>query len=272
MIIRSLNNPTLKAARALKHRKAREESGLFWVEGIRAVGEAIEFAAPIAHLIVAPDLLISDFARRLVAQALEQRLSVLEVTPEVFHSLANKEHPQGIGAVIRQTWHTLHKLPVDTRHWCYVALDSPQDPGNIGTILRTCDAVGASGIILLGPSADPYDPSAVRASMGTLFSMKLVRASFVEFWNWCRAKHIAVIGTSDKAGLDYTEARYAAPLVLLMGSEREGLSADNQARCDVMVRLPMHGRADSLNLAVATGVMLYELLRHRRVATPDAEG
>jgi TrmH family RNA methyltransferase len=147
---------------------------------------------------------------------------------------------------------------------CWVVLDGPQDPGNLGTIARTSDAVGAPGLILLGESADPYDPTALRASMGTMFSQHLVRASRPDFASWKRRQALTVVGTSGTAPTEYRSVEYRPPLLLLMGSERLGLSAEQQALCDLMVRIPMVGRSDSLNLAVATGLLLYEVFHQQR--------
>ena len=258
MLISSRNNPTVKAIRALRDRKERQRTGLFFVEGIRIVGEAAQLGGEIESVIVAPDLLQSTFALDTV-RGLKDKAQIVEVSREVFESLSDKAGPQGLGAVIRQRWHPLSALAKQAAPQFFVALDSPQDPGNIGTILRTADSAGASGVILLGPSADPYDGSAVRASMGAIFAQPLARASVEEFAAWKRQYGFTVIGTSDKAALDYRACNYTAPLVLLMGSEREGLPNALAALCDTMVRIPMLGRSDSLNLAVATGVMLYAI-------------
>ena len=260
MLISSRNNPTVKQIRALRDRKERLRTGLFFVEGIRIVGEAAQLGSEIETLIVAPKLLESPFAWDTV-RALENKAQVIEVSREVFESVSEKGGPQGIGAIIRQRWHTLDTLPTlkEKEPQLLVALDSPQDPGNVGTILRTADSAGANGVVLVGPSADPYDPSAVRASMGAIFAQPLVRASVEEFAAWKQSSKFKVVGTSDKAGMDYRECPYTQPLVLLMGSEREGLSAKLTALCDWMVSIPMLGRSDSLNLAVATGIMLYAI-------------
>lgn len=257
------SNPTIKRIRALKNRKEREDTGLTFVEGIRIVGEAVQMGARIESLVVAPELLTSDFARDLIQQQRHHGITVLEVSAAVFGSLSAKDGPQGIGAVIRQQWQALEGLQLhDGDVW--VALQAAQDPGNIGTILRTGDAVGVRGVVLLGRGADPYDPAAIRASMGAVFALQLVKAEPAEFAAWQRQQHIPVIGTSDKAAQDYQELRYPSPMVLLMGSERQGLAPELVALCDGMARIPMVGRSDSLNLAVATGVMLYEIFNQRR--------
>jgi RNA methyltransferase, TrmH family len=259
-MLTSLSNPTIKHIRALRQRKAREESGQCWIEGIRLVGEAVQAGAEIEHLVVAPDLLTSDFAHELLAAQAQAGVTYLEVSAEVFRSLSAKDGPQGIAAVVRQRWHSLATLPA-TNGIGYIALDAIADPGNLGTILRTADAVGTGGVILLGPTTDPYDPAAVRASMGALFAQPLVRSSFAELQAWARQRQFPLIGTSDRGPNHFQQVAYKLPAVLLMGSEREGLADEQLAACELVVHLPMAGRSDSLNLAVATGVMLYELLR-----------
>jgi TrmH family RNA methyltransferase len=259
-VISSASNPHIKAIRALRTRKGRAEQGTFFVEGLRIVGEAVQTGAEIVQIVTAPDLLISAFGRETAIRAEQNGAMRVEVTKAVFAALSEKDGPQGIAAVIRQRWTALEAFPARPDRLCYVALESPQDPGNIGTVIRTAEAVGAAGLILIGDSADPYDPGSVRASMGAIFDLPLARASFESFITWARERGIRIIGTSGASPTDYRAVRYAPPQALLMGSEREGLSAAQQAACDVVVRLPMVGRSDSLNLAVATGVMLYALL------------
>ncbi|HEY3289789.1 MAG TPA: RNA methyltransferase [Anaerolineae bacterium] len=264
MLISSRSNPTIKTIRNLRDRKERDRAGSFFVEGIRLVVEAAQLGAEIETLIVAPELLKSHVALEAVEEQRRKSVNILEVSPEVFASLSLKEGPQGIGAVVRQHWETLRDARIGKEHF-WVALDEPQDPGNVGTILRTSDAVGSGGVILLGHSADPYDPVALRASMGAVFSQRLVRTRFDDLLIWKLEHDYRLVGTSDRGSIDFRTARYRFPLILLMGSEREGLSAEQQAACDMMVRLPMLGRSDSLNLAVATGVLLYELLERMEI-------
>jgi len=145
----------------------------------------------------------------------------------------------------------------------WVALEAVQDPGNLGTILRTCDATGCRGVFLLDHVTDAYDPTALRASMGAIFSQRLVKTSFQAFADWKRFYHYPVIGASDAAVLNYRQADYPSPMILLMGSERQGLSSEQQALCNFIVGIPMRGSSDSLNVSIATAVVLYEIL-HRR--------
>jgi TrmH family RNA methyltransferase len=259
-MITSSANPSIKSIRALRQRKEREERGLCFVEGIRQVAEALDSGASVEQLIVAPELLTSAFAHQLLASDGVAGVPVLEVSRDVFTSLSQKDGPQGLAAVVRQRWATLEAVRLDAPPG-WVALTEPADPGNLGTIIRTADAVGAAGVMLIGPSADPYDPAALRASMGAAFAMPLLRCTWESFAAWKLASGAYLVGAADSAPADFQATAYPQPLVLLMGSERQGLSAAQQGLCDSLVSIPMRGRADSLNLAVATAVMLYELLR-----------
>lgn len=252
-------NPDIKQARQLHQRKTRDETGLFLVEGIRHVGEAVAAGAAVQYFCYAPDLLKSEFAHDLLEKQRQAGVRTYALAPDVFRSLADKDNPQGILAVVRRNHLTLENLTPQKHPWL-VALVAPQDPGNIGTILRTMDAVGASGLILLDGGADPGHPNAVRASLGALFWMPVVSASFTEFTAWAAAQKYQLIGTSENGTVDYQHANYTRPCVLLMGSERDGLTPEQEAACTLMVRLPMVGRVTSLNLAVATGVMLYAMV------------
>lgn len=257
-VITSRSNPKIKFLRSLRQRKTRQATGLFLIEGIRHVGEAVQNGAPLHSLYYAPELLTSQFAKDLIADQQASGSPCYAVSPEVFAGLAEKDHPQGLVALCRWS-----PPPLETRHrdnfrWG-VALISPQDPGNIGTILRTIDAVGASGLLLLEDSADPTSSACVRASMGTLFHLPVVQASFDAFLAWAQQHRYTLYGTSARAGEDFRQIAYQPPAILLLGSERAGLTPQQTAVCHHLVTLPMYGRATSLNLAVATGVMLYQM-------------
>ncbi len=276
--LNSRDNPKIKQVRALRQHKARSASGLFLVEGIHHVGEcaAADKAASLAshsrsegsapnsrwleYICFCPELLTSDFALELIGQQAERGVPCYQLPEGLFTSLAEKENPQGILAVARQHRYRLDALNPDNFPWG-VALVSPQDPGNIGAVLRTIDAVGASGLLLLENSADPYQPGAVRASMGAIFWYPPACASFGEFRQWVKTKGYNLVGTSARGSQDYRSVEaYSRPVILLMGSEREGLDDEQKEACDLLVRLPMHGRSSSLNLTVATGIMLYAML------------
>jgi len=256
-VLTSPSNPKLKQIRALRQRKQREASGLFLVEGIHHVGEAVAAGAEVEYLCYAPDLLESHFARELVESQSALGLPCYATTPQIFESLAEKDNPPGILAVVRQKRVMLARLTPDNFAWG-VALVAPQDPGNVGTILRTIDAVGASGLLLLENGVDLYHPGAVRASMGALFWLPVAAAPFVEFAHWARQHGYHLYGASARGSVDYGSVTgYQRPMILLLGSEQKGLTAEQAAECERLIRLPMHGRVSSLNLAVAAGVLLY---------------
>jgi TrmH family RNA methyltransferase len=220
--------------------------------------------AKIETIVACTELLTHPYGRKLLRALGDAGTSVLEVSVNVFRSLSIAEEPQGIGAVVRQRWEHIDRVRPDFG-LCWLALDTVRSPGNLGTILRTMDAVGGAGLILLGGAIDPYAPSVVRATMGALFTQRFVRTTDAEFARW-RARHrVTLIGTSPHASEDYTSLRYPERLVLWMGGERKGLSDDQVGLCDRIVRIPMVGQSDSLNLATATGVLLYQVFNQRRL-------
>jgi TrmH family RNA methyltransferase len=259
-LITSHSNPKIKQARALRQRKQRDAAGLFLVEGLFHIGEALAAHAAIDSLFYAPDLLDNDFARQLIDRAATEGIARYETTTGILASLAEKDNPQGVIAVVQQQRVKLADLAPQNFPWG-VAIVTPQDPGNVGTIIRTIDAVGASGLILLDSGVDPYHPTAVRASLGSIFWHPIVSASFAEWSHWAQGQGYHLYGTSARGNVDYKIVEvYKRPLIVLLGSEREGLSREQAAICDQLVRLPMRGHVSSLNLAVAAGVMLYAVL------------
>lgn len=263
-MITSSANEQVKFIRKLREKKYRNESGTFYIEGIRIVVEAMEKPGRVQTLIVSPELVQSKVVEEVISTAEKQNTPVLEVSESVFESFALKDGPQGVAAVVNQEWESLDSI--DSRKMgVWVGLDAVADPGNLGTIMRTLDAVAGKGIFLIGQCTDPYDPSAMRASMGAAFSLKFVKTSIDEIAAFKKTTKVQFVGTSDSARTDYQEINYQSNLVLMMGSERQGLQKGLIDLCDQMVSIPMAGKSDSLNLAVATGVMLYEVYnQHRR--------
>jgi RNA methyltransferase, TrmH family len=261
-MITSTQNPLIKTIRKLlKERKARDEAGQFVVEGIQGVVEAVERKVSLHTLLYAPDMLTSEIAKEAIETARHWGVRVETVTPEVFASLSDRDHPVGILAIVSRPSASIEAttLPADT---LLVALYATSDPGNLGTIIRTVDAVGAHGVLLVGNTVDPFHPAVVKASAGTIFTVPLVRlASLSELQEWCSERNITIVASTDKATDSYWEAEYSHPLVLLMGAEAQGLPPEFLATLPHTVRIPMHGTADSLNLAVATGLILYEIKR-----------
>lgn len=254
-LITSLSNPLIKQARSLHQKKARRESGLFLVEGIHHVGEVIEAGWDVETVIYSPDTLTSSFAHDLISRL---NFAPQPVTPQVMNALADKENPQGILAIVHQKQMDLNELKPITRA---VALVSPQDPGNVGTILRTMDAVGADALFLLEGGVELYHPSVIRSSMGTLFWKPIVQTSFEQFVQWARSGNYQLIGTSAHADVDYHALTPQSPWILVLGNEQKGLLPEQVRACNVTVSLPMKGRVSSLNLSVAAGVLLYQFCR-----------
>jgi TrmH family RNA methyltransferase len=262
-MITSTSNPTIKLARSLREKKTRLESGLFFIEGLRIVTEACQQRSRVETILYSPELLVSDWGKHLIQEQGKLGVHLLECDEKVFRSLSSKEGPQGLSAIVHQNLTPIEKLMMKDGN-LYVALDSVQDPGNLGTILRTADAAGANGVILLDQSTDPYDPTAVRASMGAIFDQVLVKASLEMFGDWKKKYRVSMIGTSGTATMDYHEFAFPSTLILLMGSEKKGLRKVHYELCDNVVKIPMLGKSDSLNIAVATAVVLYEIFNQQR--------
>lgn len=259
MHITSRQNQKLKHLRGLRRKKERIASGQCVVEGLRHVGEALAHGAEVVYVVHTPDLPEKgDYTQELLDTLTERGVELHTTPPDVFASLAEKELKSGILAVVTQKYTSLDEVSPDNAGWL-CALARPQDPGNVGTLLRTIDAAGADGLILLDGGVDPYHPTSVRASMGTIFSKLLVQAGFDEFATWAKEHGYHVYGTSAKGAVDYRKATYERPAILLLGSEREGLREEELGACDVLVKLPMHGTATSLNVGVAGGILLYEM-------------
>ncbi len=254
-ILTSTSNPFVKYVRALRQKKTRTEFGSFLVEGITHVGEVLEAGWEVESILYAPDLLTSSYAKDLLARAARLELNLQPVSVPVIESIADKENPQGILAVVKQKQYNFKDLKSTSRA---VALVSPQDPGNLGTILRTMDAVGADTLFLLDGGVELFHPTVIRASMGTLFWKPVVQSSFDEFVQWTRGGGYQLIGTSAKADVDYRTLVPQVPWVLVLGTEQKGLTPEQTAACDVTISLPMQGRVSSLNLSVAAGVLLYQ--------------
>ncbi len=274
-VISSAANPLIKRVRLLGDRRHRRREGAFVVRGVQPVWQAVEAGADIEVLIVAPDLLRQPAAGMVAGQE-ASGVRVARLSAELFGRIAERDGPAGLAAIVRRRAARLADLTVRASS-VFVALHEVANPGNLGTIVRTADAAGADGVILVGPCTDPFDPVAVKASMGAVFSVPIaVAESAGEFLAWCRQSGIAVAvasGADPGPGSDpgsgsgpatFWEARLPAPLALLLGSEGAGLPGDLLAAGDLRLRIPMRGTAESLNLAVAAGILLYETWRQLR--------
>ncbi|MGH3303425.1 MAG: TrmH family RNA methyltransferase [Streptosporangiaceae bacterium] len=260
-VISSTANPLVKRVRALADRKHRRREGAFVVQGIQPVWQAVEARADIEVLLVAPDLLSHRGALDMVDAQAAAGVPVARLTGQLFGRISDRDGPAGLAAIVRAELTTVGALAVPG-DGVFVALHAVGNPGNVGTIIRTASAAGAAGVILVGPSADPHDPAAVKSSMGALFTVPVATAlSPREFLAWAVERSVCVAATSARASVSCWDAAWRLPLVLLLGSEGSGLPDDLLAAADLRVAIPMTGTAESLNLAVAAGVLLYEARR-----------
>lgn len=260
-LISSASNPLVKRLRLLADRKHRRREGAFVVHGIQPVWQAVEAGADIETLVVAPELLRSEPATRMVEQQRLRGVPVAQVTAGVFARVADRDGPSGLAAIVRARVPPLRTLPVSQRS-VFVALHEIGNPGNLGTIIRTADAVDEAGVILVGATTDPFDPTAVKATMGALFHVPLAHSPTVEdLFDWAAERGVAVATTSARAPESFWHTGYPGPVVFLLGSEGAGLPPEVLDRGDLRLHIPIFGHAESLNLAVAAGLLLYETRR-----------
>ena len=260
--VTSLANPVIKDIKALSQKKNREASGHFMAEGLKLVIDALDTGWHIDTLIYAKAAKGKPLVDKVAARVVAGGGLVLEVSEKVLSSITHRDNPQSVVGIFKSRWKPLAEIkPKAGETW--VALDRVRDPGNLGTIIRTADAAGASGVILIGETTDPFGLETVRATMGSVFALPLTRTSGADFLKWQRQAGATIVATHLKGAVDYRKPDFSAkPVVILMGNEQAGLPDDLADAADIRVRIPQQGRADSLNLAVATGVMLFEARRH----------
>lgn len=257
--ITGFSNPTVKYLRSLREKKHRKREGVFLAEGLRLLTDARECG----HV---PQMLVMVAGRDphpLVA-ALEESVAtaggeVIVTSPDILSKITGKDNPQSVAGVFAEFDTSLASLDRSASPIWLVA-QALRDPGNLGTMLRTGDAVGAGGLILIDDCADPFSVEAVRASMGAVFTQRLARASWDEFLPWLRDGDGQLVAASLRDAVPYRGAPYAAPCFVMVGNESQGLPEDYEMACDLRVTMPMRGRADSLNAAVAAAVLAYEVL------------
>jgi len=257
--ITSFSNPTIKALRSLRDKKHRQRERRFLAEGLRLLTDARESGRVPEVLVMAskrdPHPLIDALERAVEAAGGD----VIETTPDILSKITGKDNPQAVAGAFAEWETSLGTIERETAPIWLVA-QALRDPGNLGTMLRTGDAVGAGGLILIDDCADPFGVEAVRASMGAIFTQKLVRARWEDFLPWLRGGSGQLIAASLREAVPYRGAPYASPCFVMVGNESQGLPAEYEAACDLRVTMPMRGRADSLNAAVAAAVLAYEVL------------
>ncbi len=260
--ITSLANPIIKDIKALSLKKARDETKTFMAEGLKLVIDALELGWTIRTLVYSKAAKGKPMVEKVAARTIASGGLVLEVSEKVMSAITRRDNPQMVAGVFDQRWNALKDVrPSGSETW--VALDRVRDPGNLGTIIRTADAAGASGVILVGDCTDPFSLETVRATMGSLFAVPLVKTTPADFLRWKKDSGARLVATHLAGAVDYRTIDYRSkPVVLMMGNEQSGLPDDLAGAADALARIPQVGRADSLNLAVATGVMLFEVRRH----------
>ena len=254
---------TLREIRKLQtDRRYRDAKGVFFIEGVRNFVQAVDHGHDIVVIVTSEKLLTAPLARKLVRQLRRDGVPTIRVTPEGFRNFSQTKRASGISAIVRQRWTPLKSVAPDTG-LCWVVLGLVRSPGNLGTLIRTSEAVGGAGFILLDKRVDAYGPATVRASMGAHFRQKFIRTNHQALKRWIRTNHGHVVGASPDGASNFHHTRYPCPTLLFLGEERQGLSSQERSLCDDLVRIPMVGQADSLNLGVAGSLLLYEVFRAR---------
>ena len=247
----------MKRLRSLREKKARRLEGLFLAEGLRIMAEARDVGV-LPEIVACAEGELHPLAAEIVAQAEAAGAEAIVVPDEIMAKMSGKDNPPLLLGAYRQPRLGLADLDRDASPLWFVA-EKLRDPGNIGTILRTGDAVAAGGLILIDDSADPFSVEAVRASMGAIFTQKIVQVPWDTFLPWLREGPGQLVGTSLQTTHDYIGPTYEQPCFLLIGNEQAGLPEAYEAECDLLVKIPMHGKADRLNAAIAAAVMAFQV-------------
>ena len=256
--VTAFSNTTVKRLRSLRDKKARRAEGLFLAEGLRIIAEARDSGRLPEIIAFSAEGARHPLAAEIIAATEAAGGEAIETTPDILTKMSGKDNPQMLLGAYRQPDTALERID-RTASPLWIVAQALRDPGNIGTILRTGDAVGAGGLILIDDCADAFSVEAVRASMGALFTQQVATARWPEFIEWLRSGEGQLVGTSLKATHDCLEAEYRTPCFLLIGNEQQGLATDYESECDLLVKIPMAGRADSLNAAVAAAVMAFTI-------------
>ncbi|QKC81782.1 RNA methyltransferase [Mesorhizobium sp. NZP2077] len=269
--VTSLANPLIKDIKALALKKFRDQQNAFMAEGLKLVIDALDLGWQIRTLVFAKAGRGNAAVEKVAARTVAAGGTVLEVSEKVLVAITRRDNPQMVVGVFSQRFLALKDIRADNGD-VWVALDRVRDPGNLGTVIRTVDAVGAKGVILVGDTTDPFSVETVRATMGSIFAVPVAKATTEAFLAWRGGFSGLVAGTHLKGAVDYRSVDFSrGPVLLMMGNEQQGLPESLAASCDRLLRIPQAGRADSLNLAVATGIMLFEIRRGALKLEPIAD-
>lgn len=269
--ITSPSNPIIKAIKGLALKKNRDAQGLFLAEGLKLITDAIDNGWEMSTLIYAKNIADQPHLQNIAVNARTRGTNLLEVSEKVLGSITRRDNPQMVVGVFAHKWTPLSQIKAQNDD-LWIGLDRVRDPGNLGTIIRTADCVGAKGVMLIGDTTDPWSLEAVRATMGSIFNIKLARCSMDEFIKWRKNWNGLVVATHLEGAVDYRQVDYLdKPVFALMGNEQQGLPPQLVDQCTHKVLIPMAQNADSLNLAIATGIMVFEIKRGKLQLNGDAE-
>jgi RNA methyltransferase, TrmH family len=260
-VITSLTNDRIKAIRALEHRKERKETGMFVAEGTSLIISARDNGHVPETLVYGDGATESGIVRGLIAWAQKAGADVLQVSEAVLGKLSSKDNPSTVLGVFKQRLAQMPEKIATDATW--IALEEVRDPGNLGTIIRTADAAGLGGVVLIGTCCDPFAPETIRATMGSIFAMPIVKVSLEEFASIAKTWPGDLIATHLDGSDDYRARAYRGPELILMGSEGPGLTDEAAALATAKVKIPMSGALDSLNLAIASALMMYQVRADR---------
>lgn len=267
MHLSSLQNPKIKQVLGLRNKSERDDTGLFLIEGYRELLRAVDAGQPVDSLFICPELFLGTNENALIDRVRAKGAKLFTATEKVFHKISYRDRPDGLLAIAPKkslSLSDLERLPKKRATPFYIVAESIEKPGNLGTILRSSDAVGVDGVIVCDRCTDVHNPNVVRASVGTLFTVPVVEASSDETLQWLKKQGVHILAATPSADKEFTEVDMAVPLAIAVGTEQLGLSEKWMKGADIQVRIPMCGIADSLNVAMATTLLLYEALRQRK--------
>lgn len=253
---------TLKEIKRLQNdRRYRDARGVFFIEGVRNFVQVNDNNLGIVSIVYSEKLLTSPLARKLVRQNRRNGVPTLCIKPELFRKISLMDRASGVSAIVRQRWHRLDSIDKHSG-LCWVILGLVRAPGNFGTLIRTSEAIGGNGFILIDKKVDVFAPTTVRASMGAIFGQRFVRTTLHALEKWIRIHDVHIIGASPDGHNDFHHFTFPRPTLLFLGEERQGLSVEQRSLCDYLVSIPMKDQADSLNLGVAGSLLMYEIYRN----------
>ena len=266
VLLSSLQNPKVKQVAKWRDRRDRDASQKVLIEGFRALTRAMAGHYPVEELFICPELFQGSNEPALIAEICRRGARLFQVGREAFVKMAYRDRPEGLLGIGPQIHHGLDRLPQGERPPFFLVAEQIEKPGNLGTMMRSSDAAGVDGLVVCDPRTDLYNPNVVRASTGNLFTLNIAEASSQETLRWLRRKGIHILAATPHTDHLYTDVDMTVPLAIVVGAEQFGLSQLWMDEADIQVRLPMMGEADSLNVATATTLLLYEVLRQRLAA------